>query len=53
VLECAIVYILLFTCLFNIKNAKYCLSKAQLYDVLSVGTALSTYDHRSTGINVS
>jgi len=53
VLDCAIVDILLFTCMFNVKKAKYCLREAQIYHVLSFGTQLFTYGHRSTGINIS
>jgi hypothetical protein len=42
----------MFTCLFNIQNAKYSLSAAQIYTELSVSTALSTCYHRLTCINI-
>jgi hypothetical protein len=43
----------MFTCLIGIDTANYYVSGAQIYYELSVGTKLSTCDHRLTCINIS
>jgi len=43
----------MFSHLINIENAKLVLRGAQLCDELLIGASLSTYDHRSTCINIS